>query len=261
MKKKHEKKRSERTPLRTLPDTFLNRWPAVAMLLRGVMIDLVIESLCRHSVLEALKFVVEAPHMFLYNVLIIATSYSFSLLVTRRTFVDILVTVIWLGLGLADFILLFFRTTPLSFIDLTLIPSVKSIAYHYLSVALVAGVVIGVIGLIALIVIGLLRTGRYERRFGHVACMPAFVLATVLATMLLVRVGLLPRHYDNLISAYRENGFAYCFLRTLVDQGVSEPEDYGEKSIEEILDEIGREGEEKNRHTPQHHICSAGILL
>lgn len=250
MKKKHEKKRSERTPLRTLPDTFLNRWPAVAMLLRGVMIDLVIESLCRHSVLEALKFVVEAPHMFLYNVLIIATSYSFSLLVTRRTFVDILVTVIWLGLGLADFILLFFRTTPLSFIDLTLIPSVKSIAYHYLSVALVAGVVIGVIGLIALIVIGLLRTGRYERRFGHVACMPAFVLATVLATMLLVRVGLLPRHYDNLISAYRENGFAYCFLRTLVDQGVSEPEDYGEKSIEEILDEIGREGEEKTGIRP-----------
>ena len=54
-----------RTPLRPLPDTFLNRWPILAMLLRGVIIDFVLESLCRHSVVKALSFVVTAPHMFL----------------------------------------------------------------------------------------------------------------------------------------------------------------------------------------------------
>lgn len=84
--------RRERTPLRPLPDTFLNRWPILAMLLRGVIIDFVLESLCRHSVVKALSFVVTAPHMFLYNVLIIAMTYSFSLLATRRLFVEIVVT-------------------------------------------------------------------------------------------------------------------------------------------------------------------------
>lgn len=250
MKKDPQKKKRERAPLRPLPDTFLNRWPVLAMLLRGVIIDLALESLCRHSVIGALSFVATSPHMFLYNVLIIALTYSFSLLTTRRTFADIVVTVVWLGLGLADFILLFFRTTPLSFIDLTLIPSVKSIVYHYLSVALVAGIAVGVLGLIALIVVGLLRTGRYAIRFSHAVCMPVYALLVALVTLFFSRAGLLPRHYDNLISAYKENGFAYCFVRTLIDQGIAEPEDYDEKSIEEILDEIGREGESKSGIRP-----------
>lgn len=242
--------RRERTPLRPLPDTFLNRWPILAMLLRGVIIDFVLESLCRHSVVKALSFVVTAPHMFLYNVLIIAMTYSFSLLTTRRLFVDIVVTVVWLGLGVADFILLFFRTTPLSFIDLTLIPSVKSIAYHYLSIAAMVFIVIGVLGLIALIVIGLLRTSRYAIRFSHAICMPVCALMVFLTTVFFSRAGILPQHYDNLISAYAENGFAYCFARTLLDQGISQPDDYGEKSVEEIVEEISAGGEKKTGIRP-----------
>ncbi len=239
-----------RTPLRPLPDTFLNRWPILAMLLRGVIIDFVLESLCRHSVVKALSFVVTAPHMFLYNVLIIAMTYSFSLLTTRRLFVDIVVTVVWLGLGVADFILLFFRTTPLSFIDLTLIPSVKSIAYHYLSIAAMVFIVIGVVGLIALIVIGLLRTSRYAIRFSHAICMPVCALLVFLTTVFFSRAGILPQHYDNLIAAYAENGFAYCFARTLLDQGISQPDDYGEKSVEEIVEEISTGGERKTGIRP-----------
>ena len=242
--------RRERTPLRPLPDTFLNRWPILAMLLRGVIIDFVLESLCRHSVVKALSFVVTAPHMFLYNVLIIAMTYSFSLLATRRLFVEIVVTVVWLGLGVADFILLFFRTTPLSFIDLTLIPSVKSIAYHYLSIAAMVFIVIGVVGLIALIVIGLLRTSRYAIRFSHAICMPVCALMVFLTTVFFSRAGILPQHYDNLISAYAENGFAYCFARTLLDQGISQPDDYGEKSVEEIVEEISAGGGKKTGIRP-----------
>ena len=242
--------RRERTPLRPLPDTFLNRWPILAMLLRGLIIDFVLESLCRHSVVKALSFVVTAPHMFLYNVLIIAMTYSFSLLTTRRLFVDIVVTVVWLGLGIADFILLFFRTTPLSFIDLTLIPSVKSIAYHYLSIAAMVFIVIGVVGLIVLIVIGLLRTSRYAIRFSHAICMPVCALMVFLTTVFFSRAGILPQHYDNLISAYAENGFAYCFARTLLDQGISQPDDYGEKSVEEIVEEISTGGGKKTGIRP-----------
>ncbi len=242
--------RRERTPLRPLPDTFLNRWPILAMLLQGVIIDFVLESLCRHSVVKALSFVVTAPHMFLYNVLIIAMTYSFSLLTTRRLFVDIVVTVVWLGLGIADFVLLFFRTTPLSFIDLTLIPSVKSIAYHYLSMAAMVFIVIGVLGLIVLIVIGLLRTSRYAIRFSHAICMPVCALMVFLTTVFFSRAGILPQHYDNLISAYAENGFAYCFARTLLDQGISQPDDYGEKSVEEIVEEISTGGGKKTGIRP-----------
>ncbi len=254
MKKKKQSRKAAgrrlRTPLRQLPDTFLNRWPVLAVLLRGLIIDFIVESLCRHSVVKALSFVVTAPHMFLYNVLIISLTYSFALLSTRRLFVEIIVTVVWLGLGLADFILLFFRTTPLSFIDLTLIPSVKSIAYHYLSLAAMVFIVIGVVGLIALIVIGLLRTSRYAIRFSHAICMPVCALMVFLTTVFFSRAGILPQHYDNLISAYAENGFAYCFTRTLLDQGISQPDDYGEKSVEEIVEEISTGGERKTGIRP-----------
>ena len=251
-KKQHRKDRKQwlHTPLRQLPNTFLNRWPILAMLLRGVIIDFVLESLCRHSVVKALTFIVTAPHMFLYNVLIIAMTYSFSLLTTRRMFVEIVVTVVWLGLGIADFILLFFRTTPLSFIDLTLIPSVKSIAYHYLSLAAMVFIVIGVLGLIALIVVGLLRTHRYAIRFSQAICMPVFALLVFLTTVFFSRTGILPDHYDNLINAYAENGFAYCFTRTLLDQGISEPEDYSEKSVEEIVEEISTGSSKKTGIKP-----------
>ena len=113
-------------------DCFSGRHPLATVFLLGLLVNLAVETLCRHSLISALRYLINAPHLFVYGALVIAAGYAVMYVVPRRGFAAIAVSTVWLGLGIANGILRFYRATPLSFIDLALIPSVWSIAFHYL---------------------------------------------------------------------------------------------------------------------------------
>ena len=74
----------------------------------SIVLILLIEMLARHSVQKGMQFVWDHPFLILYSALILTAVYSVSFLFRRRRFVWLLFTALFLTLGIANFILLFF---------------------------------------------------------------------------------------------------------------------------------------------------------
>ena len=83
----------------------------------GLLLYLIIEMLSRRSVIQGAAYLVEHPLLFLYNSLIVIVTLSVALLFRKKEFVYSLISIIWLGLGITNCVLLGFRTTPLNAMD------------------------------------------------------------------------------------------------------------------------------------------------
>lgn len=207
-----------------------------------------VELCSRKSVLDLGLFLLQEPLVFLYNVLIIAATASVCLLFRRRVFVLSLVLFVWAVVGVTDMVLLSFRTTPFTAVDLILIKDALQIANRYLSWV---GVVLIIIGLVAAVFfcIYLFRKakkeeGSMEYSFRIPFCGLLFVLCLVL-TDIGMGAGLLDRNFGNLAQAFHDNGLPYCFMNSILNTGVERPDDYSEETMGDFLAEFEKqEGKE-----------------
>lgn len=205
----------------------------------SVILVLLVEILARHSVTEGVGFVWDHPFLTLYSALFLTTFYAVALLFPKRNAAWLWITVITLGLGIANCILLFFRITPLTASDILLLPSVLEIMTVYLSwwqiilLVLLACVAVG----------GILYFGsRMEKQDYHLksAFLPFVVLFLVSGALMNAgdAAGMLQTEFANLPDAYEDNGFVYCFTRSLFDRGIEKPEIYNEETVDDILSDI-----------------------
>ena len=96
-------------------------------ILAAFVINLALECLSRRSLGDGLHYMVTRPWQFFYDSLIILFTLSLSLLFRKRSFCFLLFAAVWIGLGLANCILLGFRATPLTAPDILLLSSVRDI--------------------------------------------------------------------------------------------------------------------------------------
>ena len=90
------------------------------MALYALLICLYIEEFARLTTgpLEGIRWAVTHPVIFLYNTLIIFATMTLALLFKRRRFVWFIISVIWLGIGTANGVILMSRMTPFTLYDL-----------------------------------------------------------------------------------------------------------------------------------------------
>jgi len=213
--------------------------PFTTQFLISLALTFITEILSRRSLFGALKFMLLSPAMFLCDVLIILLTLAVPMLLPRRGFFTTLVCAVWLGLATADCIVLGFRITPISAIDLLLLKSVWSIFGMYLSLLQIVLLIAGVI----VVLLVLLRIWRLVQRkplpFLHSGAL-LLCVAAVLTVWLRVPASTksLSSGFANLHNAYEIYGFAYCFSSSLVDRGVDEPEDYSDNTVEEAVDKL-----------------------
>lgn len=204
----------------------------------SILLSFILEVLGRRSLFDAVTYFVGSPLMFFYNALIIMLTLSIALLFKRRYFVLFIVTLFWLGSGVANCVLLGFRTTPFSAIDLTLIPYALSIIDIYLS----KFQIILVTSLLVLTVIAILfiafKAPKYKGkipylRFGCVIV----VIATLVFTISYVgtKTQVMGTRFGNIADAYENYGFAYCLSNSFVDTGIKKPANYTKETIDEIV--------------------------
>jgi hypothetical protein len=187
-----------------------------------------VELCSRKSVVDLLLFFVREPLVFFYNVLIIAATASFCLLFKRRIFVLSVVMLLWAAIGVTDFVLLTFRTTPFTAVDLALIKDALVIANRYLSWIGVVLIILGVILALVLCVL-LFRKAKKMESIGYKIGIPFCGLLLVLCLVLTnlgMGVGLLDRNFGNLAQAFHDNGLPYCFMNSVLNTGIEKPEDY-----------------------------------
>lgn len=184
-------------------------------------------------------FFIKEPLVFLYNSLIIAAMASICLMFKSRIFVRTIILLLWMAVGITDMVLLSFRTTPFTAVDLALLKDAFAIAHRYLSWGGVMLIVAGVL-LAVLLCIYLFRKAPKEPQAVGWKTGVVFSSGLLLLCLLLadfgMKTGLLDRNFGNLAQAFHDNGLPYCFMNSILNTGVEKPEDYSEEKMGEFLD-------------------------
>lgn len=228
--------------------SFDEKNPYITTAILGVVLELIIECFNQRAILGGFQFLISNPLMFLTNALIIIASLSLALLFHKRRFLILLITIAWMTLTITNFIIRTFRTTPLRAIDFRVAKSVVSIVDMYLSVGLI--IVLAVVVLAALAALILLLIKSKWIRPKYLKAVAAIILSVVLAfgsLELSSATGALPDHFDNLTNAYTDNGFIYCFLASIFDNGIAKPETYSEDNICRIINENTDKGKSSGK--------------
>ncbi len=209
-----------------------------AVLALGIL--LVTELLSHNGFPGLWTFIHTRTWAFVYNLLLIYFSLCLSLLFDRRRFWLALVAGLWVGISVANAVLMRYRSMPLTVRDIFLMSSVRDIFEIYLSPLALVGLMFLISALAALILYVWISV---EKR----GWIPVFALVHIVALLLLLicmdkylvqKQQLDPKDsFYNLAEAYERNGFAYCFSAGLLTGGVEEPEEYSPGEVEEIIEE------------------------
>lgn len=204
----------------------------IKIIIIAFCITLFCDILNQRSLLKAFIHFFNKPLNFLFNMLLILITISLSGLFKKQKFALTLLAFPWVGLAIANFILQCYRNTPLSFVDFLLIPSVATVfnsyltIFHYLLIILAVG----------LLVFGFVVLYKKEKPKDRIIKPSAFCSLLVLLTVILVRVPFIKidaisNNYSNLTKAYQDYGLPYCFVVSVVDRGVHDPEKYDKEEV------------------------------
>lgn len=222
-----------------------------ALIVLSLVLEFVIEILSRHSLIKALVFVVQAPYAFVFSALLIFATLSISLLTPCKLFLQALFSAIWLGLGVANCVLLAKRVTPFSVNDLTLIPSVFRIFRVYLNVVEIILIVVLLLAAIAGLVLLAIKAPRSKIKWKKAIIGVVSSLLMLFAGFEIGQsTGVLATSFPNLADAYLDYGFPYCYTVGIFDRGIQEPADYSQTRIEALLKAIGADREDDPEQKP-----------
>lgn len=218
---------------------WFNAHPFTEIFCLAMVINLVVEMFSRRSVIEGLMYLLAHPLMFSLDMVIIMATLSLALMFKRRDFVLIVVSVIWLGLGFGNWMVLGFRVTPLGAIDFSFIKSVLTIIDGYMTPMQLILVGIGALLVIALLVVACLKSPQSKVSYGKaVSTVAGIAVVVFVSTSITANAEAVTRSFSNLANAYNDFGFAYCFSTSVVDRGIDQPGGYSKWAVENILNNI-----------------------
>lgn len=203
-----------------------------------------VEICSRKSVLDVGIFFLKSPFVFLYNVLIIAVTASVCLLVRRRVFTLTIIMCIWAIIGVTDMVLLLFRTTPFTAVDLLLIKYALSIVELYLSPFFIILIVLLLIVVVVFCIYLFFKAKKETTAIDYINAVPFCVLLCIgmlTLTDIGMEIGLLDRNFGNLAQAFHENGLPYCFMNSVLNTGIEKPKDYSADKVGEVVEEIEKD--------------------
>ena len=172
----------------------------------SVLLILVIEVLARHSLTDGIRFVWDHPFLILLSAAILTAFYALALLVPKRNFVWLCITVVIVGLAVTNSILLCFRITPLAATDIALLTSVFEIMGIYLTVWQIILLVL----LVLVVIAGLIYLGiRMKKQVYHPLLAVCNAVISILAVVLMIHIGdargWLQTEFANLPDTYDED--------------------------------------------------------
>lgn len=211
-----------------------------------VLLELIIESLNRKSVTDCIQYMLERPLLFIFNTLIIMLTVSIALFFKREIFVFTTISVVWLIFGIVNFVILQFRVTPFSAVDITLLESAISVSGHYLNVLNIAMIFFAAIVVVVSIICLYKKAPKHTHTTQKKIIVSGIAVSLIAFAIFFLRhqsnsVQALATNYTNISEAYENYGFVYCFTNSILDTGIGEPEDYSEERVAGILNNLPEE--------------------
>ena len=237
------------------PGILLNKHPFIFFVLLSLFENLAIECLSRHSLIKGFQHMVSHPMPFFINTLIILFTLSFSLLFKRSVFGVVIFSAPWLICGIINGVLLSYRVTPLGAIDFQIAKAGLVLMYLSLPqrILLYVGIVIFIAGIIALWIIGPKISGKIN--YGkNVATIVGLLLAVLISVNIARSMKAVSTDFGNLVGAYDDYGFVYCFSSSVLDTGIDKPSEYSEESISGIIGKLPET-------TPTNDVLKPDVVL
>lgn len=232
----------------------MNRFSLVFHALLACIINFVIETISRFSVFDAWSYMTETPLVFLYNSFMIFMTFSVVYMFKRRIFVRIIISVLWLILGVVNGYMLTKRVTPFNAQDLKVATDAVSLINNYFNPFELVLVMIGVISVVVWVISMWKRGGQYEGKVHKLYGVAAVAACAVLYSFITdaaIDKRIISTYFGNIAFAYEDYGLPYCFMASVFNTGINEPNGYDESNIVKISNnreitknETGRSEEE-----------------
>ena len=219
---------------------FMNRFSLIFHAIWAVIINFSIEAMSRHSVIAAWEYMDVSTRVFFYNAFMIFITFSIVYLFKRRTFVRIIISVLWLFLGIVNGVMLLKRVTPFNAQDLKTFSEGLTLFTNYFSVSELVMMAIAFPIVILLLFFLWKKTGKYRGKINYL--MGAVIVAlsfggyTVL-TDYVIENRIVSTYFSNIAFAYQDYGLPYCFMASVFNTGMSEPNGYTEEKMDEITND------------------------
>ena len=217
----------------------LNRFSPLYLLLLAFVLNFVIEALSRHSFAKAADYLTQSPLVFAYNMYLIFATLCLSYIFRRRMFTRALISFLWLLLGIVNGALLLKRVTPFNAQDLKALSEAAAIATRYFSVLELTLTIIGLTAVVVWLISfwrrGIQYQGPMHRVTAIIVCAALFV-AVPFMTKLATSKRVLSNYFGNIAFAYQDYGLPYCFMTSVFNTGINQPEGYSEDKIAQIAE-------------------------
>lgn len=216
---------------------FMNRFSLLFHAIWACAINFLIEAVSRHSPVEAWKYMTGTPLVFFYNAGMIFVTFMLVYLFRRRVFARIIISVVWLFIGVCNGVMLLKRVTPFNAQDLKTFTEGLSLFTNYFSPFELVMMAVGISALIIWGVAMWRRGGQYEGKMHRLVALAGAMIsfgAFSLITTAAIDNRVISTYFGNIAFAYQDYGVPYCFSASLFNTGISEPNDYSKATIEKI---------------------------
>ena len=202
-----------------------------------------IESISRHSLLEAFTFMMDRSWVYLYNVCLIFLTTLPVYLFRRRFFYRIFIGLLWILLGIANGVILAKRVTPFTGPDVKNLSEGLGVLSKYMNgfetILLFAGLIVTVL----LILFVFIKAPKYKGKMHRAISLVLLVICSFgfwSLTEIALEKRLLSNYFGNIAFAYEDYGYPYCLTVTLFDTGISSPSGYSESMVNHITDDSSK---------------------
>lgn len=223
---------------------FLNRYSLLFHALLSCMLVLIIEICSRRSLIGAFAFIGGHAFAFFFNSLIIFFTMTIVYLFRRRMLMRIIISCIWLLLGIINGCVLSQRVTPFGYTDLKCISDLLTMTntQYFTKFQEICVIILLSILAVFLTVLGI-KGPKFQGKPHKIraVCFCVIMCAVMsTATALAHNSETMASYFSNIAQGYSDYGFVYGFSSSVIDRGMHKPSDYSESSIKEIQADVAR---------------------
>lgn len=228
--------------------TIFNRYSLLFHAVLSCVLVLVIEICSRRSLTGALAFLGGHAFAFFFNSLIIFATLTGVYLFRRRMLMRIIISCIWLLLGIINGCVLSQRVTPFGYTDLKCISDLLTMTntqyftkFQEICVIVLLAVLAAFLTLLG--IKGPKFQGKPHKLRAVCMCVCMGVIMSA-ATAFAHNSDKMASYFSNIAQGYSDYGFVYGFSSSVMDRGMHKPSDYSEATIRQIKDNVARRKEE-----------------
>lgn len=220
-------------------------WLEEHVYVTGIVMSVFLTFLCeicgRGSIILGLQFAMKKPFVFAFDVFIIFLMWSLAIFFKRRIFYYVIIITLWGAIGITNGVILGYRNTPFTFVDIQLAKAGLAVMNNYMSQVKMIVTFLEIAVVAGILILVFFKAPVYEgaRNFkkGSIVTI-VFVLAFAGCYQFGLKTGRLVDRFVNLNLSYKEYGVPYCFMVTLLDNGIRKPMNYSQKTVQAIEKKI-----------------------